>query len=50
MKRFSLLSKYIYDYQINDMADFLDLKPGTVKSKISRALEKLKMNSFEEIV
>jgi len=34
--------KYIYDYQINDMADFLDLKPGTVKSKISRALEKLK--------
>ncbi len=34
--------KYIYEYQINDIADFLDLKPGTVKSKISRALEKLK--------
>ncbi|MDG1818536.1 MAG: RNA polymerase sigma factor [Porticoccaceae bacterium] len=34
--------KYIYEYQINDIADFLDQKPGTVKSKISRALEKLK--------
>ncbi|ETN92594.1 Sigma-W factor [Gammaproteobacteria bacterium MOLA455] len=34
--------KYIYDYQVSDLADFLDLKPGTVKSKISRALEKLK--------
>ncbi|UVW36280.1 RNA polymerase sigma factor [SAR92 clade bacterium H455] len=34
--------KYVYDYQVSDIADFLDLKPGTVKSKISRALEKLK--------
>jgi RNA polymerase sigma-70 factor (ECF subfamily) len=34
--------KYIYDYQINEIADFLDMKSGTVKSKISRALEKLK--------
>ena len=34
--------KYIYEYQISDIADFLDLKSGTVKSKISRALEKLK--------
>ena len=34
--------KYIYEYRVNDIADFLDLKPGTVKSRISRALEKLK--------
>jgi RNA polymerase sigma-70 factor (ECF subfamily) len=34
--------KYIYDYQINEIADFLDMKSGTVKSKINRALEKLK--------
>jgi len=34
--------KYIYDYQINEIADFLGMKSGTVKSKISRALEKLK--------
>ena len=34
--------RYIYDYQINEIADFLDLKSGTVKSKISRALEQLK--------
>ena len=34
--------KYIYAYQINDIADFLNQKPGTVKSRISRALEKLK--------
>lgn len=34
--------KYIYEYQVNDIADFLDQKPGTIKSRISRALEKLK--------
>ena len=34
--------RYVYDYQINEIADLLDLKSGTVKSKISRALEKLK--------
>ena len=34
--------KYVYDYQISDIANFLDLKAGTVKSKISRAMEKLK--------
>lgn len=34
--------RYVYDYKINEIADFLDLKPGTVKSKMSRALEKLR--------
>lgn len=34
--------KYVYEYQINEMADLLNLKSGTVKSRISRALEKLK--------
>lgn len=34
--------RYVYDYQINEIVDLLDLKSGTVKSKISRALEKLK--------
>jgi|TARA_B110000881_G_C18198742_1_gene328444 RNA polymerase sigma-70 factor (ECF subfamily) len=34
--------KYIYEYQTDEIAEFLDLKSGTVKSKISRALEKLK--------
>lgn len=34
--------KYVYEYQISEIANFLDLKSGTVKSKISRAMEKLK--------
>ncbi|MDG1244161.1 MAG: RNA polymerase sigma factor, partial [Porticoccaceae bacterium] len=34
--------KYVYDYRTQEIADVLDLKTGTVKSKISRALEKLK--------
>ena len=34
--------RYVYDYQINEIVDLLDLKSGTVKSKISRALEQLK--------
>ena len=34
--------KYVYEYQINEIANLLNLKPGTVKSKISRALDKLK--------
>jgi RNA polymerase sigma-70 factor (ECF subfamily) len=34
--------KYVYEYQINEIADLLNQKSGTVKSKISRALEKLK--------
>jgi len=34
--------KYVYEYQINEIADLMDLNPGTVKSKLSRAMEKLK--------
>ena len=34
--------RYVYDYKINEIAETLGLKSGTVKSKISRALEKLK--------
>jgi len=34
--------KYVYDYRTQEIADVLGLKTGTVKSKISRALEKLK--------
>ena len=34
--------KYIYEYQASEIGDFLNLKTGTVKSKLSRAMEKLK--------
>ncbi|MBR18272.1 MAG: hypothetical protein CMA87_04895 [Euryarchaeota archaeon] len=34
--------RYVYDYQIKEIAEVVGLKPGTVKSKISRALEKLR--------
>ena len=34
--------KYIYEYQNNEIAELLDRKTGTVKSQISRAMEKLK--------
>jgi RNA polymerase sigma-70 factor (ECF subfamily) len=34
--------RYVYEYHINEIADFLGLKSGTVKSRISRALEKLR--------
>jgi len=34
--------KYVYEYQINAIADLLNQKSGTVKSKLSRALERLK--------
>ena len=34
--------KYIYEYRNNEIAELLDRKTGTVKSQISRAMEKLK--------
>jgi len=34
--------KYIYEYQTAEIAEFMNLNLGTTKSKISRALEKLK--------
>ena len=34
--------KYIYEYQNNEIAELLGRKTGTVKSQISRAMEKLK--------
>ncbi|HIG59462.1 MAG TPA: sigma-70 family RNA polymerase sigma factor [Gammaproteobacteria bacterium] len=34
--------KYIYEHQTNEIADLVNMKAGTVKSKISRAMEKLK--------
>jgi RNA polymerase sigma-70 factor (ECF subfamily) len=33
--------KYVYEYQVNEIADLLNQKLGTVKSKLSRALGKL---------
>ena len=34
--------KYVYEYQVNEIADLLNQKLGTVKSKLSRAVEKLR--------
>ena len=34
--------RYVYEYRIDEIAEVVDLKSGTVKSKISRALEKLR--------
>jgi len=34
--------RYVYEYQIDEIAEVVGLKSGTVKSKISRALEKLR--------
>ena len=34
--------RYVYEHQIDEIAEVVGLKPGTVKSKISRALEKLR--------
>ena len=34
--------KYVYEYQVNEIADLLNQKLGTVKSKLSRALGKLR--------
>jgi RNA polymerase sigma-70 factor (ECF subfamily) len=34
--------KYIYAHQSNEIADLVNIKAGTLKSKISRAMDKLK--------
>ena len=34
--------RYIYDYSVDEIAALTDLKPGTVKSKLSRAMEVLR--------
>lgn len=33
---------YVEDYSLNEIADILDIKPGTVKSRLFHAREKLK--------
>jgi RNA polymerase sigma-70 factor (ECF subfamily) len=34
--------RYVYEYSIDEIAQMLAVKPGTVKSKISRGVEKLR--------
>jgi RNA polymerase sigma-70 factor (ECF subfamily) len=34
--------RFVYDYQVDEIGDFLDIKSGTIKSKLSRAIEKLR--------
>ncbi len=34
--------RYVYEYTIDEIAQMLDIKPGTVKSKLSRGVEKLR--------
>lgn len=34
--------RFVYDYKVDEIGDFLDFKSGTIKSKISRAIEKLR--------
>ena len=41
-ERLMFALRFIYDYKMDEIGNFLDMKSGTVKSKISRALEKLK--------
>lgn len=41
-ERLIFVLRYIYEYQIDEIAEMTQLKPGTVKSKISRALERLR--------
>lgn len=40
--------RYIYDYQITEIAAFTQLNAGTVKSKISRALSKLRDKNYAQ--
>lgn len=34
--------RYVYEYQVDEIAELMNLKSGTTKSKLSRALEKLR--------
>ena len=34
--------RYVYEYTIDEIGQMLDIKPGTVKSKLSRGVEKLR--------
>ena len=34
--------RYVYEYSIDEIGQMLDIKPGTVKSKLSRGVEKLR--------
>lgn len=34
--------RFVYEYQVDEIAELMNLKSGTTKSKLSRALEKLR--------
>lgn len=41
--------RFIYEYTIDEIAGMLDLNSGTVKSKISRAVARLKQDHVQEV-
>jgi len=41
-ERLIVTLRYVYEYKIDEISRMTDLKPGTVKSKISRALARLR--------